>query len=279
MRPAEVARRGADYLRRHGIDAPLATAESEALMQRVLGIDRAELFTRDAGLTTTEAKAYGRALCRRCTGTPLQHLTGEQGFRRLVLEVRPGVFVPRPETEVLVDVVLRSVASIDTPVVVDLCTGSGTVALAVADEHPGSQVYATDVSEEAVTLARANAERLGIPITVELGDLFAPLPDAIEGTVDVACANPPYVSRARRDALPPEVLADPDTAVFGEPELYGRIFAGGRAWVRSGGCIAVEIEDGAGSAVAAAASAAGFEDVEVHPDLAGRDRVVSGRRP
>ncbi len=279
MRPAEVARRGAEYLRRHGIDAPLATAESEALMQRVLGIDRAELFTRDAGLTTAEAKAYGRALCRRCTGTPLQHLTGEQGFRRLELEVRPGVFVPRPETEVLVDVVLRSVASIDAPVVIDLCTGSGTVALAVADEHPGAQVYATDVSAEAVTLARANAERLGIPITVELGDLFAPLPDAIEGTVDVACANPPYVSRARRDELPPEVLADPDTAVFGEPELYERIFAGARAWVRSGGCIAVEIEDDAGSVVAAAASVAGFEDVEVHPDLAGRDRVVSGRRP
>ena len=279
MRPAEVARRGAEYLRRHGIDAPLATAESEALMQRVLGVDRAELFTRDAGLSTAEAKAYGRALCRRCTGTPLQHLTGEQGFRRLVLEVRPGVFVPRPETEVLVDVVLRSIASVDAPVVVDLCAGSGAVALAVADEHPGATVYATDVSQEAVSLARANAERLEISITVELGDLFAPLPGGIAGTVDVVCANPPYVSRGRRKELSREVLADPDTALFGEPELYARIFAGAHTWVRTGGGVAVEIEDDAGAAVAAAASAAGFEDVEVHPDLAGRDRVVSGRRP
>jgi len=278
MRPAEVARRGAEYLRRHGIDGPLATAESETLMQRVLGIDRSTLFTRDEGLTTAEAKAYGRALCRRCTGSPLQHLTGDQGFRRLVLEVRPGVFVPRPETEVLVDVVLRSIASVDAPVVVDLCTGSGTVALAVADEHPGATVFATDVSEEAVALARVNAERLGLPITVERGDLFEPLPVELQGTVDVVCANPPYVSRARRDELPPDVLADPDIAVFGEPELYERIFAGAYAWVRAGGSVAVEIEDDAASWVVAAASVAGFEDVVVQRDLAGRDRVVSGRR-
>jgi len=278
MRPAEVARRGAEYLRRHGIDGPLATAESEMLMQRVLGIDRSTLFTRDEGLTTAEAKAYGRALCRRCTGSPLQHLTGDQGFRRLVLEVRPGVFVPRPETEVLVDVVLRSIALVDAPVVVDLCTGSGTVALAVADEHPGATVFATDVSEEAVALARVNADRLGLPITVERGDLFEPLPVELQGTVDVVCANPPYVSRARRDELPPDVLADPDIAVFGEPELYERIFADAYAWVRAGGSVAVEIEDDAASWVVAAASVAGFEDVVVQRDLAGRDRVVSGRR-
>jgi release factor glutamine methyltransferase len=208
----------------------------------------------------------------------LQYLTGDQGFRRLVLEVRPGVFVPRPETEVLVDVVLRSIASVDAPVVVDLCTGSGTVALAVADEHPGATVFATDVSEEAVALARVNADRLGLPITVERGDLFEPLPVELQGTVDVVCANPPYVSRARRDELPPDVLADPDIAVFGEPELYQRIFADAYAWVRAGGSVAVEIEDDAASWVVAAASVTGFEDVVVQRDLAGRDRVVSGRR-
>lgn len=278
MRPAEVARRAAAYLRRHGVDGPLATAESEALLQRVLGVDRVELFSRDAGLTTAEAKAYGRALCRRCTGTPLQHLTGEQGFRRLLLEVRPGVFVPRPETEVLVEVSLRSIASIDAPVAVDLCTGSGAVALAVADEHPGAVVYATDVSDDAVALAQANAERLGLPITVEAGDLFGPLPGDIEGSVDVVCANPPYVPRARRGDLPPEVLADPELAVFGEPELYERIFAGAQTWLRPGGVVAVEIDDDAGAAIAATATAAGLTDVVVEHDLTGRDRVVSARR-
>jgi release factor glutamine methyltransferase len=279
MRPAEVARRGADYLRRHGVDAPVATVESEALLQRVLGIDRVTLLTRDAGLTTAEAKAYGRALCRRCTGTPLQHLTGEQGFRRIVLEVRPGVFVPRPETEVLVDVVLRSIVSAHAPVVVDLCTGGGAVALAVADEHPGAVVYASDISDDAVALARANAERLGLAVTVRSGDLFAPLPPDIKGIADVVCANPPYVSRARRGQLPAEVLADPEIAVFGEPELYDKIFAGARTWLRPGGVVAVEIEDDAGQAIAHAASAAGFGGVVVEQDLTGRDRVVSGRRP
>jgi release factor glutamine methyltransferase len=279
MRPAEVARRGADYLRRHGADATQATAASEALLQHVLGVDRATLFTREAGLTTAEAKAYGRALCRRCAGTPLQHLTGEQGFRRLVLEVRPGVFVPRPETEVLVDEVLRSVASIHAPVVVDLCTGSGTVALAVADEHAGAEVYATDISEGAVALALANAARLDLAVTVVCGDLFAPLPSDLEGRVDVVCANPPYVPVSRRHELPLDVLVDPEAAVFGEPELYDRIFAGARAWLRPGGSIVVEIEDDARDVVSAAATEAGFVDVVVGQDLTGRDRVVSGRQP
>ena len=108
MRPAEVVRRGAEYLERHGVDAPRVSAEE--LMMWVLGVDRATLSTRAEGLSSAQARAYGRALCRRCTGAPLQHLTGEQGFRRLVVTVRPGVFIPRPETEILVDVALEALA-------------------------------------------------------------------------------------------------------------------------------------------------------------------------
>ena len=279
MRPTEVARRGADYLRRHGVDAEQAAVESEALLQRILDIDRAGLFTRVEGLTTAEAKAYGRALCRRCTGTPLQHLTGEQGFRRLVLEVRPGVFVPRPETEVLVEIGLRAVSAIDRPIVVDVGTGTGAVALAIADEHPGARVFATDIASEAVALARANATRLHLDVTVDQGDLFAAMPAELRGRIDLVCANPPYVPPARRDALPRDVLADPDEAVFGDPGLYRRFFDDARSWVRPGGTVAVEIDDDAGGAVRTAAEAAGFADVRVHTDLNGRERVVSGRRP
>jgi release factor glutamine methyltransferase len=151
--------------------------------------------------------------------------------------------------------------------------------LAVADEHPGAEVYATDVADDAVTLARANAARLGLAVTVARGDLFAGLPPEIEGRVDVVCANPPYVPASRRDGLPPEVLADPEIAVFGEPELYERLFAGAHTWVKPGGAVAVEIEEEAGEAVSTAADDAGFTDVSVHQDLTGRDRVVSGRRP
>jgi release factor glutamine methyltransferase len=279
MRPAEVARRGADYLRRHGVDAEQADVESEALLRRILDIDRAGLFTRVEGLTTAEAKAYGRALCRRCTGTPVQHLTGEQGFRRLVLEVRPGVFVPRPETEVLVEIGLRAVSAIDRPIVVDVGTGTGAVALAIADEHPGARVFATDIASEAVALARANATRLHLDVTVDQGDLFAAMPAELRGRIDLVCANPPYVPPARRDALPRDVLADPDEAVFGDPGLYRRFLDDARSWVRPDGTVAVEIDDDAGGAVRTTAEAAGFADVGVHADLNGRARVVSGRRP
>ncbi len=279
MRPAEVARRGADYLQSHGVGAGQATVESEALLRRILDVDRAALFTRVEGLTTAEAKAYGRALCRRCTGTPLQHLTGEQGFRRLVLEVRPGVFVPRPETEVLVEIGLRAVSAIDRPIVVDVGTGTGAVALAIADEHPGARVHATDIASEAVALARSNAARLHLDVTVDRGDLFAGVSPELRGRIDLVCANPPYVPPERRDALPRDVLADPDGAVFADPGLYRRLFDEARSWLRPDGTVAVEIDDDAGAEVRTAAEAAGYADVEVYTDLNGRARVVLGRRP
>jgi release factor glutamine methyltransferase len=275
MRPAEVARRGAAYLERHGVAS--SNAESEALLQRILRIDRAAMFTRDTGLSTAEAKAFGRALCRRCTGVPLQHLTGEQGFRHLVLEVRPGVFVPRPETEVLVEVALGLVA-IPEPVVVDLCTGSGAIALAISSELPASRVYATDLSPDAVTLARANADRLDLPVTIVQGDLFDPLPRELAGTVDLVVANPPYVPIERRDQLPVEVLADPEMALFGDAAGYERVCDGAAAWLRPGGALAVEIDESSGDEVSGILRSTGFDEVRLHPDLAGRDRVVAGRR-
>ncbi|MGZ8579425.1 MAG: N5-glutamine methyltransferase family protein, partial [Actinomycetota bacterium] len=154
MRPAEVVRRGTEYLRRHDVENPELNAE--ALMQAVLETDRAGVLARDEGLSAAEAKAYGRALCHRCTGTPLQHLTGEQGFRYLMLRVRPGVFVPRPETEVLVDAALGAIADLAKPTVVDLCTGAGPVALSLRHERPETGVWATDIAPEAVILAREN---------------------------------------------------------------------------------------------------------------------------
>jgi release factor glutamine methyltransferase len=142
VRPAQVVRRAADYLERHGVESPVPTAER--LLAHVLETDRAGIYAR-SGLSTQEARRFGRALCRRCAGEPLQHVTGEQGFRRLVLGVRPGVFVPRPETEVLVQAVLDELRSVDSPLVVDVGTGTGAVALALADELPSATVHATDV--------------------------------------------------------------------------------------------------------------------------------------
>lgn len=277
MRPAEVARRAADYLARHDVDAPRATAE--LLLADVLGTDRTGLYTREAGLTSQEARRFGRALCRRCAGTPLQHLTGHQAFRRLDLLVRPGVFIPRPETERLVDVALELIAAVEAaPLVVDVGTGSGAVALAIADERRDARVWATDVTDEALTLAAENAARLGLRLELRRGDLLDALPDELRGVVDLVVSNPPYVDATTADALPREVLADPALAVFGSPELTAALLRRAAGWLRPGGGVVVEIEDASAPEVIAAARHAGFEAIEVHRDLNGRDRVVSGVR-
>ena len=277
MRPSEVVRRAAGYLERHDVQSPVPTAE--ALLASVLGVSRTELYTREAGLTSAEARTFGRALCRRCTGTPLQHLTGEQGFRHLVLAVRPGVFVPRPETEILVQHALSAIEDLTEPVVVDVGTGTGAIALAVADEHPGAHVSATDVSLEAVALATANAARLRLAVSVAHGDLFDGVDPALRGSVDLVVSNPPYVEPDELQRLPADARADPEVALAGGVEVYRRLFAAAVQWLRPGGSAVVEIAARRGAAVSAAAADAGLREVRVLPDLLGRDRVVLGVRP
>ena len=276
MRPAEVVRRAAEYLERHDVESPVPTAER--LLSHVLGTDRTGMYARE-GLTSQEAKLFGRALCRRCGGEPLQHVTGEQGFRRLAVRVRPGVFVPRPETEVLVQVVLDGLSETQTPTVVDVATGSGAVALAIKDERPDAAVFAIDLSPEAVALTRENAETLGLEVTVFEGDLLEPLWGDLRGQLDAVVCNPPYVALEARDSLPPDVRAEPELAVFGGLDLYERLFEQAFADLRPGGLVAIEIEESAADSVSKAAEREGFTDLEVRQDLAGRDRVVSGRRP
>ena len=245
----------------------------------VLGIDRTGLYAREEGLSSVEARRFGRALCRRCVGEPTQHITGEQGFRRLILEARPGVFVPRPETEVVVDHALEMIAGRVAPVVVDVGTGSGAIALAVRDERPDARVIAIDVSPEAVSLARANAERLGLPIEVLQGDLLEPLPDAIRGKVDLVVGNPPYIAEEAITSLPREVRADPWTALVGGADVYERLFAQAKEVLLAGAAIVVEIEESRGEQIRDVARGAGFLLVDVAPDLTGRDRVLIARAP
>jgi release factor glutamine methyltransferase len=279
MRPSEIVRRGARYLERHDVESPLATAEQ--LMMSVLGMDRSGVYARNDGLTTAEARSFGRMLCRRCLGSPTQHLTGDAGFRRLVLGVQNGVFVPRPETEILVDVALEMLRerSVPAPLVVDVGTGTGAVALAVADEFPAARVIATDLSGEAVTSARANARRLGLPVEVLEGDMLVPLDAGSLDRLDLVLSNPPYLDPSWTSELSPEVRADPPLALFGDLGVYERLFGQAHARLRAGGGVAVEVDPRIAGDVADAAARAGFRDVRVHRDLAGRDRVVSGRLP
>lgn len=276
MRPAEVLRRAAEYLDRHGVESPRETAE--ALLMNVLGVGRSGLYAREDGLSAREARMFGRALCQRCAGTPLQHLTGEQQFRRITLEVRPGVFIPRPETEVLVGVALAALGDSEAPVVVDVGTGTGAVALAIKDERPGAKVFATDLSPEAVDLARSNAVRLDLEATVLEGDLLDPVPGDLRGWVDLVVSNPPYVTPEEYEDLPVEVRAEPALALVGSLDTYERLAAHALRWLRDGGVLAVEAGASQAKAVAGLLSRS-FADVRVELDLAGRDRVVVGRRP
>jgi release factor glutamine methyltransferase len=273
MRASDVARRGADYLARHDVASP--RVDADALLASVLGVDPGALPTWESEPSAEQSRAYGRALCRRASGTPLQHLTGEQPFRYLTIPVRPGVFVPRPETEVLVDVALARIERVASPAVADVCTGTGAIALSIAKERPDARVVASDAAPEAVALARENARALALAVDVREGDLL----EAVEGPLDLVTCNPPYVSPEARDALPREVLADPERAVFGGVEIVARLFAQAFERLRPGGWVVVEIEESTGEEVRGLAAAAGYAEVSETPDLAGRPRVVAARRP
>jgi len=276
VRPSDVLRQATGYLERHGVESPRETAE--VLMLTVLGTDRAGLYSRSAGLSSAEARVFGRALCQRCAGTPLQHLTGEQPFRRISVRVQPGVFIPRPETEALVGEALDELGDVDDAVVVDVGTGTGAVALAIKDERPGAKVFATDLSPEAVELARANATRLSLQVTVVEGDLLDPLPEELRGWVDLVVSNPPYVTEEELQDLPAEVRTEPRLALVGGTQLYERLADQALRWLRDGGVLAVEIGGSPGADVAKVLEGS-YMDVRTLPDLAGRDRIVVARRP
>jgi release factor glutamine methyltransferase len=276
-RPSTVLRRAEGYLARHGVASPLP--EAEALLAATLGTDRSGLYKREEPLSPKEAKEFGRALCRRCSGVPLQHVTGEQGFRKLIVAVRPGVFVPRPETEVTAQAAIDAIdgSGLSAPALVDVGTGTGAIALAVKQERPGARVFATDISPEAAALARSNTEALGLDVEVCAGDLFDGLPARLKGEVDVVVSNPPYVE-LDADDLPADVRADPAIALYGDVGTYARLFDAASPWMRPGGSIVVEVAEDRAAQVSAAATAAGFTAVEVIRDLNGRDRVVRARR-
>jgi release factor glutamine methyltransferase len=277
VRPGQVVRRAADYLERHDVDSPLPTAEQ--LLASVLGTDRAGIYRRDEPLRGPEAKAFGRALCRRCDGVPTQHLTGETGFRHLSLLVRAGVFVPRPETEVVVDAALQTLEGVPAPVVVDVGTGTGAIALAIKQERPDARVWAVDRSSDAVALARHNAGRLDLDVEVLESDLLQGLDAGETGPLDLVVSNPPYIEPDAYLSLPRDVRADPMKALVGGVSFYGPLCSQSAGRLQAGGSLVVEIGEGQAEAVCGTALDAGAVQVSVRADLAGRDRVVTATWP
>jgi release factor glutamine methyltransferase len=258
---------------------------AEWLLSAATGLSRVELYAyHDRPLSDDERARLREGVRRRAAGEPLQYVTGEVAFRHLVLKVRPGVLIPRPETEVLVDAVLpaidTAIAARGQATVVDLCSGSGCIALSIAQERPAARLVAVDLSPVAVAVAEENAERLGLAerVVVLEGDLFGPLPAELLGMVDVVVANPPYVPSADVPGLPAEVAGfEPHLALDGGPnglDVYRRILLGAREWLAPGGLIGVELDERR-VPEAAAEAVEWYQGVGVVSDLTGRDRIVT----
>lgn len=258
-----------------GIASP--RADAALLLAHVLGVPRGRLLV--AGdLTAEQGARLADLVAARARRVPVQHLTGTAGFRHLDLAVGPGVFIPRPETEALVGWALSAAGP--RPTVVDLCSGSGAIALAVADELPGAAVYAVERSPAALAWLRRNAS--GTRVRIVEGDVTDPgVLAELDGRVDLVLCNPPYVPDAA--PVPPEVADhDPAEAVFGGPDglaVIRGVVARAGALLRPGGALAIEHDDGQGRAVPRLLRADGrFADVADHPDLAGRPRFATARR-
>jgi release factor glutamine methyltransferase len=259
-----------------------ARLDAEVLLAHVLGTTRVGLYTGfDKPLGKDELAAYRELVRRRLAGEPVAYLVGRQEFWSMSLEVDPRVLIPRQDTETLVEVGLRFARHPPgVRRVADVATGSGAVALALAKEIPEATVVATDVSEDALAVARANVARLGLEGRVELraGDLCAPIASE---TWDLIVANPPYVSDAELRELPAEVKREPRAALAGGPDgldLVRRLVPQAAAILAGGGLLAIEHGWTQGEAVRSIFTAAGLREVETVKDLAGRDRVTRGVR-
>jgi release factor glutamine methyltransferase len=261
---------------------PTPRVDAELLLAHCTGRSRARLRLEPEGVPAPEVAAALEALVgRRVAREPLQLIIGSVGFRYIDVLVRPGVFIPRPETETLAG---EAIARLHTgAVVIEPCTGTGAVACALASEVPGLRAIATDTSATAVALAEENAVRCAVDVEVRHGDLLAPVTPQLRGRVDVVVSNPPYVASGELVGLEPEVVDwDPrDALVSGDTghEISDRLIAESTGWLRPGGWLLMEVDAGRAAEAVRRCAAAGYIETAVVADLTGRDRIVTARTP
>lgn len=252
-----------------------------ALAAHALGVDAGEV-RRLMILGGSVPESYAGLVAERASRVPLQHLTGRAWFRGLELEVGPGVFVPRPETEVVAGWAIDAVnACVDVgsaePVVVDLCTGSGAIALSLKSEVPQARVHAVEVSELAVAWAQRNRDRLGLDVEIVLGDAVTAFEDLAD--VDVVVSNPPYIPTTAEPRDPEVRDHDPHVALYGGSEdglaIPRLVAARAAGLLRCGGVLVMEHADSQGQSLPAALLSTGsWSHVEDRPDLTGRPRAT-----
>jgi release factor glutamine methyltransferase len=265
---ADAARR----LREAGCESP--GVDAEILLAHVLGVTRSELRS-DLGRVLSDSRraALEALVARRERREPLAYVLGEWGFRRLDLAVDARVLVPRAETEIVVERCLALIAEHDQPRVLDVGTGSGAIALAIADEHPGARVTGIDTSPDALVVASENVRRTGLPVVLTEHDLFDGLP---QGPWDLVVSNPPYVRFHEVGSLEPEVRDwEPRGALVLEGATEA-VAGSAREVLRPGGVIVLEVAAGDAARVAGLLRALGYSRIATTKDLSDRDRVVEG---
>ena len=273
----EAARRAAARLERTGVPEPVASAE--VLLSELLGIGRAEIAVYEKPLTDEQASLYEAWISRRLEREPVQRILGYAYFRNLVLDLNEDTLIPRPDTESVVDAALDLIASRGFPcVVLDVGTGSGAIAISIAQERPRCEVHATEVSETALQAARANADRNDTDVRFHPADVVSGL-GFLEGGIDLLVSNPPYVDETSAfHRLAPEVRKwDPPVALYsGTDELafFRRIFAETPFLLKDGADVVLEIGDGQAEKVLNLGESAGFSPLAVRDDLAGTPRAV-----
>jgi release factor glutamine methyltransferase len=272
-------------LEENGVIKPRLNAE--ILLAHCTGRTRIELYAYpERPVPTGEREAFEAAVGRRAGHEPLQYITGLKGFRYLELAVDPRVLIPRPETEMLVQIALLRLSSLPGhPTVVDVGTGSGCIALSLARECPAAVVHATDICDEALEVAEENALRLGLDGAVLLhgGDLLDALDGGLAGSIDMIVSNPPYVSERDYPTLPPEVrLHEPYRALVAGPlgtEVQLRLVMQAARWLAPGGWLMMEGGGDQMEALGEEAASCGYSEINVLKDLNGVPRVVEMRSP
>ena len=274
----EVLRKAEAYLAKAGLESP--KVDAEWLLAGSLGLKRLELFLQhDRPLEEEQLAGLRERVRRRGAGEPLQYILGFEDFHGLRLKVGPGVLVPRPETEQLVELVLERISGVEVPRIIDLGTGSGAIALALAAARPDARVLAVDRSREALAIARANAEGCGLRerVAFRCGNWL----EGIQSVADVIVANPPYLSEHEWQAARPEVRQhEPREALIAPDGGCADLLlilqqAGPR--LAAGGLVALEMGPDHGRKLSAAAVEAGYVDPVVLRDFAQRERFFFAR--
>lgn len=255
--------------------------EAELLLCHILHTNRALLMAHDTDeVENARADCFQQLVLRRKADEPLQYLLGTANFMGLELQVAPAVLIPRFDTERLVEKGLDLIKLIDVPIVLDLCTGSGAIALALQQYKPQAIVYAGDVSADALEIAMQNNKRCGLHVEFRLGNLLEPFAD-LAGKLDLLISNPPYITTQEMDTLPDDVLKEPRLALWGGKDglyFYRKITALATGFLKAGGWLAFEIGWKQGEAVQQLLREAGFGKIELLQDWQGLDRVVCGQK-